>query len=191
MMKPLEYVLDEMNEQEEEIAKQPFLVTDLDSAAEAQRRITYFNERMTEIDEITEKQIAPFLAKIEKIREWGGQAKREYIDKALNYEVLLESYIRNEITKQVDAGKKPKKSIKLPYGTIALKKQQPEFQKDEVMLLEYAKSEGFVKVKESTDWAELKKKCEVHEGRLIDDNGQVVPGVSVVEREDRFELKLD
>ena len=192
MAKPIEQLelfVFQLNEQEEQTF-QVFEVSNLESAAEAQRRISYFHEQMAEIDAIVQKQIEPFQAKIDRIKEWGEQAKQEYLEKVDHYAVLLEMFIRQEVTKQEEAGKKAKKTIKLPYGSIALKKQQPEYQKDENALLEYAREIGFVKVKESTDWAELKKKCQVVEGKLIDENGQIVPGVTVIERGDKFELKL-
>jgi hypothetical protein len=189
-MKPLETVLEEMNENEELDFQQVFAVTDLETATEANRRISYFEERKQEIDSIIEKQIAPFLEKIEKIKAWGEEAKKEHIEKQAHYTNHLEMYLREEIKKQIAAGKKPKKTISLPYGKISLTKQQPEFKKDDAALLEYAKENGFVKVKESLDWETIKKQAQVHEGSLIDENGIVVPGVKVVERGEKFDLKL-
>lgn len=188
-MKPLETVLTEIEEQE--VSYQPFIVNDLVTAAEAQRRIAHFEDKKKEIDSIIESQIAPFLAKIEKIKEWGEQAKQEYDEKESYYANQLEFFLREEVTKQVESGKKPKKSIKLPYGKIALKAQQPEFVRNEEELLEYAKASGFIKVKESADWAEIKKNCVVADGKLYDSNGEQVPGVMVIERGEKFELKLD
>jgi|GEM_PF-2941712 len=186
--------IEQLNQDEEQTQEQTFevfQVTDLDSAAEAQRRIAYFHEQMAEIDVIVQKQLEPFLAKVERIKEWGEQAKQEYVDKVDHYSLLLETFIRNEVATQEEKGKKPKKTIKLPYGSIALKKQQPEFVKEEEKLLEYAKVVGLFKVKETTDWAELKKKCQVVEGKLVyEETGEIVPGVTVIERGDKFELKL-
>lgn len=190
-MKPLENVLEELNEQEELNFQQVFAVTDLESASEASRRIAYFEERKQEIDAIIELQIAPFLEKIEKIRAWGEEAKQEYIEKQVHYANHLEMYLREEVKKQVEGGKKPKKTISLPYGKISLKKQQPEFVKDDNELLEYAKENGFVKVTESVDWATIKKNAQVYEGVMIDEQGQLIPGVKVIEREEKFDLKLD
>lgn len=187
----LEQVLSEIEEQEVLEVQEVFAVVDLETAAEAQRRIAWFEEKKAEVDVVIEKQIAPFLEKIKKIKLWGEQAKTEHNEKQAYYTNLLEQYMRNEIAKQLEAGKKPKKTISLPYGKIALKKQQPEFQKDEATLLEYSKGAGFVKVKESTDWAALKKNCVVADGKLYDTNGEQVPGVVVVEREEKFELKMD
>ncbi|MEK4030858.1 host-nuclease inhibitor Gam family protein [Pseudobacillus sp. FSL P4-0506] len=189
-MKPIEEVVSNLNEQEEQTF-QGFIVTTLEDAAEAQRRVSYFKDRQAEIDAIIEKQIEPFLKKIEMIKEWGEEAKKEFIEKESYYTATLEQYLRSEVERQVEAGKKPKKTLTLPYGKISLKKQQPEFVKDEEKIFEYAKQSGLIKVKESTDWAELKKQCQVVNGVMVDENGEVVPGIQVVERDDKFEIKLD
>jgi hypothetical protein len=190
-MNSLENVLSELDEQDQLEIQNVFAVTDLESAAEAQRRIAYFEERKTEIDTIIEKQIAPFLLKIEKIKEWGKQAKVEFDDKQVHYSSYLEMYLRQEVAKQLAAGKKLKKTIALPYGKISLKAQQPKFEKNEAELFEYAKENDFIQVKEETDWAELKKACVVADGKLYDTNGEQVPGVVVVEQGEKFELKLN
>lgn len=180
----------EMVEQERE-QFEAFVVTDLESAAEAMRRVQYFQEQQESVNRIIEQQMKPFKEKIEKIQAWGEEAKKEHVERGAYYGMLLEQFTRNQIAEQEAAGKKPKKTISLPYGKIALKKQQPEFEKDEEKLLEYAKTAGFVKVKESADWAELKKACKVYNGALVDADGVKVPGVVVKERGDKFELKLD
>jgi hypothetical protein len=191
-MNTLREVINEIEVEEQEVSFQPFTVTDLESAAEAQRRIAYFRDQMENIDKIVEQQIKPFMDKIEKIKDWGEQAKKEFHDKESSYAAHLEMFMREEIRKQVESGKKPKKTISLPYGKISLKKQQPEFAKDEDVLLNYAKQVGLYKTKESTDWSELKKKCEVVNGYLVDkETGEVIPGVTVTERDDKFELKMD
>lgn len=190
-MKPLETMLEEMEELEEQETQQVFAVTDLETAAEAQRRIAYFEERKQEINSIIEKQIAPFLAKIEKIQEWGKQAKVEFEEKQAHYATHLEHYLREEIAKQLENGKKPKKTIKLPYGKISLKSQQPEFIRNEEELLPYAKGAGYAKIQWLVDWAELKKACQVVNGKLVDGNGEFVPGIEIIERDAKFECKLD
>lgn len=191
MNNSLENVLLQLEQNEEQEAKNVFAVVDLETAAEASRRIAYFEEKKVEIDAIIEKQIAPFLLKIEKIKEWGQQAKVEFEEKQAHYSMRLEMYLREEVAKQLESGKKPKKSIALPYGKISLKAQQPKFERNESELLFYAKEAGFTRVKEETDWAELKKNCVVAGGKLYDMNGEVVPGVVVIEQPEKFEIKLD
>ena len=190
-MKSLDTVLEELNQDEQETVNQTFVVNDLETAAEAQRRISYFQDEMKKIDVITEQQIEPFKRKIEKIEEWGEQSKQEFAEKQSFYISQLELYLRTEIERQIESGKKPKKTLKLPYGKILLKKQQPEYTKDDAALMEYAKQIGKVRVKEEVDWADIKKSCLVQGGYLIDDNGEIVPGVTVTERADKFEIELD
>lgn len=187
----LENELFEIDQQEEQEAQQVFVVNDLGTAVEAQRRIAYFEGKKREIDKIIEAQLAPFLLKIEKIKEWGEQAKAEFDEKQAQYAMRLEMYLREEVAKQLEAGKKPKKTIKLPYGNISLKAQQPKFDRNEAELLQYAEEAGFVRVKKETDWAALKKQCVVADGKLYDMNGECVPGVSVVEQPDKFEVKIE
>lgn len=191
MNNSLENVLLQLEQNEEQEIKSVFAVVDLETAAEASRRIAYFEEKKVEIDAIIEKQIAPFLLKIEKIKEWGQQAKVEFEEKQAHYSMRLEMYLREEVAKQLESGKKPKKSITLPYGKISLKAQQPKFERNESELLFYAKEAGFTRVKEETDWAELKKNCVVAGGKLYDTNGEQVPGVTVIEQGEKFELKID
>lgn len=191
MNNSLENVLLQLEQNEEQEVQNVFAVVDLETAAEASRRIAYFEEKKVEIDAIIEKQIAPFLLKIEKIKEWGQQAKVEFEEKQAHYSMRLEMYLREEVAKQLESGKKPKKSIALPYGKISLKAQQPKFERNESELLFYAKEAGFTRVKEETDWAELKKNCVVAGGKLYDTNGEQVPGVTVIEQGEKFELKID
>lgn len=85
-----------------------------------------------------------------------------------------------------------KKSIKLPYGIIAIKKQQPQYDYDDEAIISWAKDVApeFVKttVKESLNKAELKKQCKVTNGELYL-SGMKVPGVVVTDRDDKFEVK--
>jgi hypothetical protein len=191
-MTKLEAVLNEIEEQEALEVQQAFVVVDMDTAVEAQRRVAWFEEKQREVDAIIEKQIAPFLAKIEKIKAWGEQAKAEHEEKRVHYTNLLEQYMRNEVAKQMELGKKPKKTLSLPYGKISLKKQQPEFVRDEATLLEYARSAGFVKVKETADWSAIKKNGVVADGKLYDStSGELIPGIEVIDREEKFTVELN
>lgn len=178
-------------EQEDQTEQQAFDVSDLETAAEAQRRIAYFRDEQQKIDKIAEKQIAPFLDKIEKIKLWQEQEKEKYAKKQAFYENRLECYMRQDVEEQMKKGHKPKKVMKLPYGTVKLIKQQPEYNRNEEELKEYAKAQGFIKVSESVDWSSIKNKCQVVGDKLIDPNGQIVPGVTVIERDDKFSLVLE
>ncbi|WP_261381947.1 host-nuclease inhibitor Gam family protein [Bacillus licheniformis] len=168
-----------------------FEVHDLDTAAEAQRRIAYFKRKQAEIDEVADKQIERLKMQIERLEHWQEEVKKEYVEREDFYKHRLERYMREEVRKMQENGKKPKKTIKLPYGTIKLVKQQPEYQRNENDLLEYAESKGFVRVKKDVDWAAIKNKAKVFGDKLIDADGELIPGVTVVDREDKFTVEVN
>ncbi|WP_077735653.1 host-nuclease inhibitor Gam family protein [Bacillus sonorensis] len=168
-----------------------FEVHDLETAAEAQRRVAYFKRKQAEIDAVADKQMDRLVMQMEKVKLWREDEKKEYVERENFYKHRLERYIREEVRKMQENGKKPKKTIKLPYGTIKLVKQQPEYQRNENDLLEYAESKGFVRVKKDVDWAEIKKKAKVFGDKLIDADGELIPGVTVVDREDKFTVEVN
>ncbi|WP_223837367.1 host-nuclease inhibitor Gam family protein [Bacillus swezeyi] len=168
-----------------------FEVHDLETATEAQRRVAYFKRKQSEIDEVADKQIERLKMEIERLEQWQEEAKKEYVERENFYKHRLERYMRDEVRKMQENGKKPKKTIKLPYGTIKLVKQQPEYQRNENDLLEYAESKGFVRVKKDVDWSAIKKKAEVFGDKLIDGDGEIIPGVTVVDREDKFTVEVN
>ena len=85
---------------------------------------------------------------------------------------------------------KTMKKYKLVSGTLVLKKQQPMYERDEAALLTWAETTvpELVKVKKEVSWADLKKQADVSGDKLLLD-GEIIPGVTVVEREDVFEVQ--
>lgn len=81
------------------------------------------------------------------------------------------------------------KSIDTPWGRISSREQQPEFQRDEATVLAWAEGTPFARTRPLTtlDWKALKEHCHVRDGWLVTPEGEVVPGVEVVERP----LKVD
>ena len=83
------------------------------------------------------------------------------------------------------------KKYKLVSGTLVLKKQQSVYERDEGALLAWAETTApeLVKVKKEVSWADLKKQADVSGDKLLLD-GEIIPGVTVVEREDVFEVQV-
>jgi hypothetical protein len=138
---------------------------------------------------------------IEAIQELVAAEKKRYIDllekfqteqiESINkrkryYDGALEDFAVRELEGS------NKKSIKLPYGIIAIKKQQPQYDYDDEEIINWAKDMApeFIKttVKETLNKAELKKQCKVTNGELYL-SGQKVPGVTVTHKDDKFEVK--
>ena len=87
---------------------------------------------------------------------------------------------------------KTQETYALPSGKLVLKHQDPEFIKDDEQLTAWVKQSApeFLKVKESTDWAGLKKVIKVAGDKAVDKNGEIVPGITVQERNPEFKVVL-
>ena len=43
-----------------------------------------------------------------------------------------------------------------------------------------------MKIQESVDWAGLKKSCVIDQDKMIDENGEVLPGITIEQQEPKF-----
>ena len=118
------------------------------------------------------------MKEIEKVK-----SRQQYYTRA------LEDFTRRELEGS------SKKSIKLPNGTLSIKKQQPHYEYSDEQFIEWAESyfPELVKVtipepKKTIDKKELKKRSFIDDGMLFID-GLEVQGVSVEERDDKFEVR--
>jgi hypothetical protein len=105
------------------------------------------------------------------------------------YDDALETYIHRELDNT------NKRSIKLPHGTLALKKQQPHYTYTDEDILEWAKEARpeLIKTtipepKVSIDKKLLKEQSVIMDGLLYID-GVEVPCVQVEMRDDAFSIK--
>lgn len=117
----------------------------------------------------------------EQIRILENQ-KKFYVD-------ALETYVHREL----DGSNK--RSIKLPHGTLALKKQQPHFTYEDADIIEWAKEvhPELVKTtvpepKTTIDKKKLKEQGTILDGSLYID-GVEVPGVQIEIKDDAFSIK--
>lgn len=90
---------------------------------------------------------------------------------------------------------KTQMSYELPNGKLILKKVEPKYDiKDEELLPWLKKNDraALVKVKESPDWAALKKTLKVGpDGKsMITADSEIVPGITVLPQEDKFSVSL-
>ncbi len=140
-------------------------------------------------DERTERDRLMALAD-EQIRELQEKKKKlaERCDARTGHlSALLRFYFDTVET----ATTKTQSSYKLLSGKLVLKKQQPEYQRDETALLDWAKTNtpGLVQVKESVAWGELKKLTSLDgEMVVLTETGEIVSGVVAVPRDDVFEV---
>jgi hypothetical protein len=104
------------------------------------------------------------------------------------YENCLKMYT---LSADCETTKTGNRVYRLPDGKLCIKKQEPEFVRDDAALTEWLKAHGgaFIKTTIAPEWGEFKKHCKVQGESLIDENGEVVDGVQVKEREERFVIE--
>lgn len=142
----------------------------------------YLLRRIREANEQYERMESWYIHQTEKAKEirdrtvaWAERGLRSYLE-------------------MIPAAKRTKTqlSYELPGGKLVLKNQGPEYERDEAALVPWLKENGLtdlVKVKESANWAELKKTLrETPDGAsMMTEDGEIVPGVKVTQREPKFE----
>lgn len=175
--------------------------------SEEEKKSLGINEEADHI--INDKSQANYFVKLSKDCEAEMQALKDFVaEEKQRYNDLLEKFLLNQL-ESISRKKRyydgaledyavrelmetNKKSIKLPYGTLAIKKQQPQYEYDEAAMLEWAKQEApeFIKtsVKETINKSEIKKLGTVKDGELYI-SGTRVPGVFITDRDDKFEVK--
>jgi len=104
-----------------------------------------------------------------------------------NLEALLIEYFQTVKPTKIT---KTQTQYELLSGKLVMKKQQPLYERDETSLLNWAEATvpELIKVKKEVSWADLKKQADVSGDKLLLD-GEIIPGVTVVERDDVFEVQ--
>jgi hypothetical protein len=126
----------------------------------------------------------------ERIKELSDK-KKELIDKAADKTSYLTALLRMYFDTIEPKATKTQATYKLLSGKLVLKHQQPEYVLDDAQMVSWAKAAApaYIKVKESINWAELKKLTVVNgETVLLADTGEVIPGAVAKERPDVFEV---
>lgn len=120
------------------------------------------------------------LAKIdyERVEKWEQNELRAPLQDIAYWEQRIADYHLDLLSKD------PKqKTISTPYGKskTTTSAEQPD-KGDEEKLLKYAKDNKLtelIKVEETIRWGDLKKTLKVVDGKVIDENGEIVEGAKV------------
>lgn len=158
----------------------------IESLDQANFFLKLYNQAQSEIDSINnmcDSQIEQYIERVNRFRESNVNG---LLSQMTYYQLLLKTFTEDYVAD------KKKKSIKLPEGTLSVKKQQPKYIYDDEKLLAWLKENKpeFIKTKvtESIDKSAIKKEGEVDSERLILD-GMLIDGVNVIRQEDGFTVK--
>ncbi|MGH1256891.1 MULTISPECIES: host-nuclease inhibitor Gam family protein [Bacillus] len=161
----------EVNELQD--AEQQFEVTDIDGFNWSLRKISALKEKEKEITTLANSER-------NRITEW-EKNELNPIHSSISF---FESHIRRYHMEQLAADPK-KKTISTPYGKSKTRKsgETPE-QQDKAQVLQYAiENELDDCLKTEVKWADFKKKLKIveisGEKVIVDEDGQIVPGVTV------------
>ena len=88
---------------------------------------------------------------------------------------------------------KTQESYALPGGKLVLKVQNPEYKRDDKTVIDWLKQNNggnYIKVKEELDWSALKADTNTIDGRIVNSDGEFIPGVEVINREPKFMVEV-
>ena len=88
---------------------------------------------------------------------------------------------------------KTQETYKLPSGKLVYKYAKPKYEVDNLVLADFLANNGyneFIEVTPKAKWGEFKKLVDVVDGKVVDENGQIVEGVSVEMTQPEFEVEI-
>lgn len=143
-----------------------------------------------EADEAVLK-IAAAEDKVARMKEW-FERQLKMIKDAADAEIATEmTRLRAYFDSTPHNKSKTQESYVLPHGKLVLKDQEPDYDRDDDKIIKALKEKNltkYVKVKESLDWAALKKAGSSLDGAFFLDGGMQVPGIKVIDRDRKFSI---
>lgn len=175
--------LQEFLDQQEGVEREAFSVKDDKAANWALRKIKHLQGQQESNNQLAQEEV-------DKIQEWNKGAN-DKLQRDIDYfQSLLANYAMEK--RQED----PKfKKLELPNGKISFRKQQPQWDYDKKSIVNTLRDSGLselIRMKEEPDATKIKKVLEVLNGRAINpDTGEIIPGITVIDREDAFKVEVD
>ncbi|WP_027309316.1 host-nuclease inhibitor Gam family protein [Caloramator sp. ALD01] len=171
----------EIQEVEQLEGKEQFKVTNIDQANWCLRKISALKKKQIENEQLAK-------AEIERIEKWLKKENEQLENSIKFFEVLLEEYAKEQ--REKDA----KFKLSTPYGKLSFRKQQPKWNYDEETVLKFLKASGkteFIRVKEEINKAELKKKFKVVGELVVDENGEIIEGITIEEQPEKVVIDVE
>lgn len=164
---------------ESEETKERFKIENLDSANWAFRKLAALERKEKEITQLAD-------AEKRRIATWEKEEKAQIQSSKDFFNFLLEEYYRGQ--RELD----PKFKLSTPYGKVTSRKQQAKWNYDDEKVLEWLKENDaeLIRVKEEINKAELKKKYQIVGSSVVTEDGEIVEGISIEEREPSISIKV-
>ena len=164
-----------LEEEQEEQDGVEVAVLDDTSAEMMMRRIKDANEEYDRMEAWYKTQLRRMKEKRDGVVGWAKGCLRQYFDLVPKHETKTQS------------------SYETMSGKMVMKRLGPAFDVDDAVLVPWLKENGleeFVKVKETVNWDALKKTVKVTGDAVVTEDGEIVPGITVTEREPDFQVVI-
>ena len=175
---------------EVESQKEDYFVIDNDQKANwALRKIRHLKNKKDENEEFAETEIEAIQKEIDEVNSW-LELENSSLSKDIEYLELKLKYYALDL--KDDAPEL--KTHKLPFGQLQFRKQGKKWEYDNDKLLKFAEKnlKNAVKVKKRVDKRKLKQKIKVvGDKAVVSDTGEVIEGIKVIERGEKFKVKTD
>lgn len=172
----------EVQELNIDTSKESFRINSREQAGFFIRKLQEARAEAEQINLSADKEIQRLSASVNTWRE-------KELNRCNNVEGYIISLLQDFAARELEGS--DKKSLKLPFGTLAFKSQQDKYEYDDKVLLDYLKQNKineFIRIKEEPNKVELKKNTEVQNGKLLY-KGKEIAGVTVTPQEPKFEVK--
>lgn len=146
------------------------------------------------------KKIAAETAEAKRLTDVCDEMIAEYALKKAQYAEQLESktaYLKGLLNGYFltvpHKETKTQETYKLPSGKLVYKYAKPKYEVDNLVLADFLANNGyneFVEVTPKAKWGDFKKLVDVVDGKVVDENGQIVEGVSVEMTQPEFEVEI-
>lgn len=161
--------------------QQERFVIDSDSKADwALEKLKDLKAKKQEKEDLANERVA-------QIGEWLEKETSKIDDKIEYFEGMLTGYAVK--LKEADP---ELKTHSLPFGKLRFRSQRPKWHYDDTKLLESVEGAGLddlIKIKKSVSKADLKKIVDIVNGVAINkDTGEIIEGVTVEERDEKFSI---
>ena len=146
------------------------------------RQINKLKEQKEEINKFVDQELERQMRLYQQYRE---DRMRPLDNQIAFYEEALRTFAMNEYAET------NRKTIKLPNGTLSIRKQPPKYIYSDEEVLSFLKENNlndYIRVKEEVNKKDLKKAAKITNNNQMMIDGKEVPGVVVVPQDDKFEV---
>lgn len=146
------------------------------------RQINKLKEQKEEINKFVDQELERQMRLYQQYRE---DRMRPLDNQIAFYEEALRTFAMNEYAET------NRKTIKLPNGTLSIRKQPPKYIYNDEEVLSFLKENNlndYIRVKEEVNKKDLKKATQINNNNQMTIDGKEVPGVVVVPQDDKFEV---